>query len=178
MPSSSALFKEYLSDVFVETGSYVGDGIAYAIEAGFNKVYSIELADKYFDHCTNRFANDHRVTVVKGDSGIMLYDAIKDVTSRITFWLDGHHSCGDTALGCAWSPLMEELKLIGKHHIKEHTIIIDDMICWEKENPVIGFGIKDIQEVILSINSDYKFFYKGGYWGDKYCDKYILIAKV
>lgn len=178
MPSSLELFSGYMSEVFVETGSYVGDGIDYAVKAGFNKVYSIELADKYFDHCVNRFRMDSKVTILKGDSGVMLYDAIKDINCKITFWLDGHHSCGDTALGCAWSPLMEELKLISRHHIKEHTILIDDMICWEKSNPVIGFGIKDIQDIILSINSNYKFSYKDGYWGDKYCDKYVLIATV
>ena len=152
MPSSSGLFKEYLSEVFVETGSYVGDGVACALEAGFNRVYSIELADKYYEHCVARFSGDQRVTIVKGDSGIMLYEATKDINCKITFWLDGHHSCGDTALGCAWSPLMKELELIGQHPIKEHTIIIDDMICWERDNPVIGFGIKEIQEKIISIN--------------------------
>jgi len=178
MPSSSDLFKEYLSDVFVETGSYVGDGIACAIKAGFNRIYSIELADKYYNYCIERFSNDPRVTIVNGDSGIMLHEAIKDIDHKITFWLDGHHSCGDTAKGCAWSPLMHELDQISRHSIKSHTIIIDDMICWEKGNPVIGFGMEDIQEKILSINKDYKFFYKEGEWDGKPFDKYILIATI
>jgi hypothetical protein len=52
------------------------------------------------------------------------------------------------------------------------------MICWEKDNPVIGFGINDIQEKLLSINPGYKFEYLGGYWDDKYIDKYVMIAKV
>lgn len=178
MPSSSGLFKKYLSGVFVETGSYVGDGVACALEAGFNRIYSIELADKYYKHCTARFSGDQRVTIVKGDSGIMLYEAIKDIDCKMTFWLDGHHSCGDTALGCAWSPLMQELDLIGKHHIKSHTIMVDDMFCWLKDNPVIGFGINEIQEKLLSINPGYQFEYQEGYWEGKYCEKYILIARV
>lgn len=178
MPSSLDLFKKYLSDYFVETGSYIGDGVQFAIEAGFKAIYSIELADKYRDICTNRFKDNDSVTIIKGDSGVMLHDAIKDLDSRITFWLDGHHSCGDTGLGCAWTPLMHELDLIKKHHIKNHIIMIDDMVCWEKENPVIGFGIKEIQEKILSINPKYSFEYQSGYWDKKYCEKYVLIAKI
>lgn len=177
MPSSLGLFKKYTSDIFFETGSFMGDGIQYALEAGFKKIYSMELSDKYFNHCTERFRNNKAVTVIKGDSGLDLYDAIKDIDSPITFWLDGHHSCGDTALGSAWSPLMLELNLIGKHHIKSHTIMIDDMFCWEKDNPVIGFGIKEIQEKLLSINPDYIFEYQAGYWEKTYCDKYIMIVK-
>lgn len=177
MPSSLGLFKKYTSDIFFETGSFMGDGIQYALEAGFKKIYSMELSDKYFNHCTERFRNNKSVTIIKGDSGLDLYNAIKDIDSPITFWLDGHHSCGDTALGCAWSPLIKELDLIGKHHIVNHTIMIDDMICWEKDNPVIGFGMNEIQQKLLSINPGYQFEYRGDYWEGKYIDKYILIAK-
>lgn len=177
MPSSLLLFKKYVSEIFFETGSFIGEGIQYAIEAGFKKIYSMELSDKYFNHCTERFKNNKSVTIIKGDSGIDLYNAIKDIDQSITFWLDGHHSCGDTALGCAWSPLMRELDLISKHQIKNHTIMIDDMICWEKDNPMIGFGIKEIQEKLLSINPDYQFEYQEGYWENKHLDKYVMIAR-
>lgn len=176
MPSSLKLFKRCISDTFFETGCYIGDGIQFAVEAGFKEIYSMELSDKYFNICNERFKNKPFIKIIKGDSGIHLYDAIKNIDNRITFWLDGHHSGGDTALGCAWTPLMQELDSIKKHPIKDHIIMIDDIICWEKDNPSIGFGIEDIKDKLLSINSDYKFEYEEGYWEGNYVEKYILIA--
>lgn len=164
MPTSSVVFKKYLSDVFVETGSHVGNGITAALEAGFPKVYSIELSDKYFSICRDKFAGDNRVTIVKGDSGLVLYDVIKDIDTRITFWLDGHYSGGNTACGIANSPIMYELDLIKKHHIKDHIIMVDDMR---------GFNDQEMKNKIIEINNDYKFYYEDGF-----CPKDVLVAKL
>ena len=46
MPSKVENFKKYPNPVFVETGSLMGDGIQQALEAGFQKVISIELSEK------------------------------------------------------------------------------------------------------------------------------------
>ena len=35
--------KKYKNSVFLETGTYQGDGIKKALEAGFEKIYSIEI---------------------------------------------------------------------------------------------------------------------------------------
>lgn len=154
MPSKN-LFHKYPNPVFVETGSFLGDGIQEALDAGFQKVISIELSDKYFSLCKQKFHNESRVTLVKGDSAFVLFDVIKDIDEKITFWLDGHHSCGDTALGAYWAPLMQELDAIKKHHRNDHTILIDDMRCWKEPNPVHGFYEPDLIEKIKSIRSDY-----------------------
>lgn len=155
MPSSFDIFCQYLSPVFVETGSYMGDGIQQALNAGFNKVISIELSDKYHAHCQQRFMGDSRVTLVKGDSAFVLYESIKEVDDKITFWLDGHHSCGDTALGAHWAPLIQELDQIKKHHRNDHIILIDDMRCWQEPNPVHGFYEPDILKKLKDIREDY-----------------------
>jgi hypothetical protein len=167
------LFKKYLNKVFVETGSYMGDGVQFAIEAGFEKIYSIELSDKYFDICTKRFANNKNVIIVKGDSCEILLDVIKDIDVPITFWLDGHHSCGDTALGKYWTPLMQELDQIKKHFIKNHTILIDDMQCWLNFNPIHGFYKPDILNKLNDINDKYSFEYE-----DTVIPKDVLVAKI
>lgn len=163
MPTNQSVFRKYLNDVFVETGSFLGDGIQQALEAGFKNVISIELADKYFQHCQSRFENDQRVKIVKGDSGIVLLDVIRFINQPITFWLDGHHSCGDTALGKYWSPLLVELEQIGLHHVKNHTILIDDMRCWKAEFDKIKFGEVEIKKALLEINPKYAFRYEDGY---------------
>lgn len=162
MPSNKENFEKYPNDVFIETGSYLGDGIQQALDAGFKNIISIELSDKYYNISKNRFINNTNVTVIKGDSFKVLPDLIKNINCPITFWLDGHHSCGDTALGEYWTPLMQELEVIKNHHVKNHTIMIDDMRCWELPNEVHGFYKEDIFNKLRDINPYYIFTYEDG----------------
>lgn len=171
MTLKTELFKKYLNNTFVETGSYLGDGVQQAINAGYKKIISIELSDKYHSISTNRFSNNLNVSIIKGDSFKVLPNIIENINEKVTFWLDGHHSCGDTALGQYWSPLMQELNVIKSHHIKTHTIMIDDMRCWELPNPTHGFHKEDIFKKLLEINSEYKFTYQ-----DNHVKNDILIA--
>ena len=163
MPSTTENFKKYLNNIFVETGSYLGDGIQKAINAGYKNIISIELSDKYHSICTNRFLSNPNVSIIKGDSFKVLPNIMENINEQVTFWLDGHHSCGDTALGEYWCPLMQELNVIKSHHIKTHTIMIDVMRCWELPNPVHGFYKEDIFKKLLEINSEYKFIYEDGH---------------
>lgn len=173
MPSKKENFEKYMNPVFIETGSYVGDGIQQAIDAGYQRVISIELSDKYHGICCNRFSSNDKVSIVLGDSFKVLPSIINNIEEKITFWLDGHHSCGDTALGEHWAPLMQELDAISKHKINTHTIMIDDMRCWLEVNDVHGFTTKDIMEKLISINADYKFVYEDGEQ-----EKDILVAYI
>jgi hypothetical protein len=173
MPSNTENFKKYKTDLFIETGSYIGDGIQQALDAGYEKIISIELSDKYFKESTDRFISEPKVTVVQGDSYKVLPGVLKDVKTKSTFWLDGHHSCGDTALGDYWTPLMQELDSIKDHEIKDHTIMIDDMRCWQEPNPVHGFFIDDIYRKLKEINPDYQIDYLDGS-----VEKDILVAHI
>jgi hypothetical protein len=173
MPSSSENFSKYPNKVFIETGSYVGDGIKQALNAGFMKVFSIELSGEYYRRCKKRFKIDPRVSIIHGDSYKVLPDLLKKINTRITFWLDGHYSCGNTALGDYYAPLMQELQSIKDHHIKEHTILIDDMRCWKELNHVHGFCTDDIISKLLEINPNYKLEYLDGA-----IEKDILVASI
>lgn len=173
MPTKSENFAKYPNKIFIETGSYVGDGIQQALDAGFENVISIELSDKYFNISSNRFINNPRVKVVKGNSYIVLPDILKDIEVPVTFWLDGHYSCGDTALGDYWAPLMQELEAIKRHKINTHTIMIDDMRCWEEPNPVHVFYKNDIINKLIEINSEYKLTYEYGLQKDD-----VLVANI
>jgi len=162
MPAKTNIFKNFKNDYFIETGSYLGDGIQFAIEAGFKNIISIELSDKYFTHCSNRFKQYPFVKIIQGDSADVLYDIIKDISVPITFWLDGHYSCGDTAKGKYSSPLIQELDQIKKQCLSTHTIIIDDVRCWRLPNPAHGFDLRNIFDKLKEINSAYSIEYLDG----------------
>lgn len=170
MPANTDVFSKYPNTVFLETGSFLGDGIQQALDAGFQKVISIELSNKYFSICSNRFSNNPKVEIVQGDSFKVLHEIIKDINEPITFWLDGHHSCGDTALGEYWAPLIQELDVIKEHPIKTHTILIDDMRCWENPNPNHGFYKEDIFNKLKEINTEYQLTFEDG------CEKNDILA--
>jgi hypothetical protein len=173
MGSSTENFKRHKNDVLIETGSYLGDGIQQALEAGFSEIISIELSDKYYEHTKKRFEFTPNVEIVKGDSFKVLPELIFKIDKKITFWLDGHYSCDDTALGEHWSPLIQELGIIKSHHIKEHTIMIDDMRCWELPNKVHGFFKDDIYRKLWEINPEYKFELLNGHVEDDILVAYI-----
>lgn len=175
MPLKQDTLSKYLSPCFIETGTYLGDGVKAALDAGFKRVVSIELSDKFYEHSANRFRNDSRVQIVQGDSADILFDVIKDIDTQMTFWLDGHWSGSDTAYGKFNSPVLLEIDQIGQHKIKNHIIMVDDMRCWitgNPETPDINFGETDIKTKILSINN-YEFLYEDGHIPND-----ILIAQI
>ena len=80
-----------------------------------------------------RFENDHKVKIIKGDSGKVLKDIVKEISEPILFWLDGHYSSeffiGDeyfvTAKSDLNTPVEEELRTILASR-RDHIILIDD----------------------------------------------------
>jgi hypothetical protein len=162
MGADRHIFERFNSNkVFLETGSFLGDGITEAFHAGYRKIVSIELSDYYYNHCKNLFKDQSSfIRLFHGDSGKILGDIILKIPEPITFWLDGHysgsvgHGLPDTAKGDADCPLFEELKHISKHPIKSHTILIDDVAegkLWD------GYSLEKIMVKILEINPNYKF---------------------
>lgn len=155
MPTSARLFSQYPNPVLIETGCFIGDGIQAALDAGFPRVISIELSPKYYQHCCTRFSKEPRVEMLFGDSEDVLPLVLDRLTVPATFWLDGHYSCGDTAYGKHCSPLIQELEAIDRHPIRTHSILIDDMRCWRKPDPRLGFGEEDILRKLHKINPNY-----------------------
>lgn len=145
---------KFMNPVFIETGTYMGDGISFALEVGFQKIISIELLDCYFGHAQRMFAGNGAVTLVQGNSGDCLWNTIKDINEKITFWLDGHsfpENC----------PIMAELEQIRKHPIRDHDILIDDIASI---TTLPGLSRHELEMMILTINSNYRvtYFDRGG----------------
>jgi len=171
MSAITNIFKKYPNPVFVETGSYIGNGIQFAIDAGFGTIYSIELNIGNYYHCWERFKDNSNVHLIFGDSCFMLEYLLCKIKSPVTFWLDGHSDHGTTDwIGKYKSPLIQELGIIRKHFIKTHIIIIDDLRHWSVND--YGFDTEILKQEILKINKSYKFTFEDGT-----TPKDILIAK-
>lgn len=170
----SHLTEEYLhkygnGDIFVETGTYMGDTVKLALGAGFNRIYSCELNEGLYKNCVDLFKDNTNVTILLGDS----IDCLKDILTRIegpaTFWLDAHAS-GELIGGkSGGSPVLDELELIAEHSCKEHTIFIDDRRLFGSAEWSF-VQEKDCIDTIMQINPKYYIHYLDGHQpGDVIC---------
>jgi len=165
MPASKELFQKYLNPVFVETGSHLGDGIQLALDSGFKTIYSIELAPGYYDHCVKRFEDNHNVHIIFGDSRLVMDGLLSNINEPITFWLDAHY------FEYSICPLLQEIEAIGRHGIKTHTFMIDDVR--DLSNYGLGLSVDVLKQKIILINPSYIFTFEDGYVPND-----ILIAEV
>jgi hypothetical protein len=160
--TTSQVFEKYKNRCLIETGSYLGDGIQEALNAGFQQVHSIELSEKYYILCQKRFFSNPHVVIWFGDSATTLPLLLSQIHEPVTFWLDGHCSLGDTAKGETMTPILKELEAIKNHGIKTHTILIDDVRLfgtWEFDDTPLNQIIFKLKE----INPDYSIVFEDGY---------------
>jgi hypothetical protein len=156
------VFAKFPNRYFIESGTFIGDGIQNAIDAGFETIYSIELSETFYKISSERFKDNKNVHILKGDSEKILKVILKKIDNPATFWLDGHWSGGETALGSQKTPILKELSLISTHHIKNHTILIDDIRCCGTPD-FDNITLTEIIDHILRINPDYIIHFEDGY---------------
>lgn len=109
----------------VETGTYRGDMVAEMLPY-FDRIISIELSEELHRNARERFRDEPKVTLLQGDSGERITDAIAQIDGPALFWLDGHYSGGVTAMGESATPVVGELKHILDLGNRGHVILIDD----------------------------------------------------
>jgi len=112
--------------VFVETGTFAGEMID-AVLGRFDRIYSIELDDRWYANAVKRFAGRSEVTLLHGDSATRLPEVLAELTEPALFWLDAHYSGPLTARGPLDSPIVQELEAIAGHPVRGHVILIDDI---------------------------------------------------
>lgn len=147
------LLKRYPNKYFVETGTFRGEGVTKALDAGFENIYSIELDEYLYKSAKTQFINDKRVNIVFGDTVKKLWSIIEHLDSPITFWLDAHYSGAIAPILEVHFPLLKELQIIAWHPIKIHTLLIDDLDLCGKEFP---FCLEDVERYVYRINHTYK----------------------
>lgn len=167
LPPNRNLFQEYKRNciAFVETGSYRGDGIQAALDAGFREIISIDSEDVNIRFCRSRFnlvrEPGHVARMVLGDSATCLYQLIKDFKGPLMFWLDAHSQYLEDevlAPGIEPYPLLKELAQIAKQGRTDHMIFIDDILHLTHPD-VTGWSRKIIEQHLREINPRYDFSY-------------------
>jgi hypothetical protein len=111
-------------DAFVETGTYRGDTIE-ALRSRFRSVWSIELSHVLAARAQQRFAASPNVRILEGDSAVVLRTILPEISEPCLFWLDGHWSGGETALGDSETPLLAELNAVLARSYRD-IILVDD----------------------------------------------------
>lgn len=167
LPPGRNLFAEFKGEhrVFVETGTYRGDGIQSALDAGFNLIVSIDIDADSREFCKSRFTPEQRtgrIYLHTDDTAVNLWEYINEINEPILFWLDAHwqYMEGEQRGANAW-PLLQELRQIEAHTLKyghAHTIIIDDILMLTHPN-VTGWTREHIEFALHGINCGFKFEY-------------------
>lgn len=155
MGVTKELIQKYYRPCYIETGSAGGDGIMTAVEAGCLQIVGIELAEFLYERSKKRFIgeNEKKVAILNGKSEDKLNDVLTHcdrTKARAIIFLDAHKV--GTVPGKETYPLLTELRIIAKHNIKNHTIMIDDVRLFGKELDPYMFIVNEI----MKINRQYK----------------------
>lgn len=185
--SNSNMKIEYLQKygsgkIFVETGTYHGDTVQIALDAGYETIHSIEFNKELYDKCCERFKDNSKVKLWLGDSVDLIPEIMKEINEPATFWLDAHASGPLSGGKYAPCPLVLELQeILGRKKIKitdqglqhyfeksnidTHTIMIDDRRLFGSAE---WGNVQEVQimDLLFKINQGYNVFYLDGHQAD------------
>jgi len=126
--------------IFIETGTYIGDGVQSAVDSGkYEQIYSVELSKTSYDIAYNRFKDKENVKLFHGNTLSFLDDLLPTIDSnnKTMIYLDAHQSDNPkTSFISAYPvPLLEESKkIISKFpNLNNLLVVIDDEIAWSVE---------------------------------------------
>jgi hypothetical protein len=130
---------------FVETGTLFGEMVA-AMTRNFDRIISIELDPTLASQARRRFKRYGNVTILQGDSGVMLPGVLRDIAEPCLLWLDGHYSGGVTARGNLETPVLAEITHVLGTPV-EHVLLVDDARLFTGVNdyPTLK-GVRSLQE--------------------------------
>ena len=122
--------KDYGLKHFVETGTHLGDTLADIAHDTSIHAVSIELDAAYYNAAVRRFAGWSNVTLLHGDSGVLMPDVVRGLMSPTLFWLDGHYSGGTTAKGEMETPVSAELQAIFRSPVQvTGSTFLSHLVC-------------------------------------------------
>lgn len=126
---------------FIETGTYLGDSIDSAVDAGINNTHSIEIDPEYYFKAVEKYSKHPNINIHLGSSHTIMPSLLKysSLRSNCLFWLDAHFPLADKGVvpynneknSSKRMPIVRELSSIIKHRSSfNDVIIIDDLRCF------------------------------------------------
>ena len=147
---------------FIETGTNTGFGILNAVACDFKEMYFVEISRSNYNDAKARCGHIPGVHIFLGQSDVALRDSIlPNIDKPAFFWLDAHPPGGSNFS----DPIKKELEAIKDHHIKSHTILIDDTSFMNKE---------ELIRLLKGINESYTISYEP----TPHSETEILVAKL
>ena len=132
--------------------------------AGDMSKFNFNTDEKDESFSGSEYYFDNKLKLICGDSSEMLESVLSELDEPACFWLDAHAGPSKYARGDEDVPLLKELSIIAKHHVKNHIIAIDDAhmlgIQQLDSNGNVKCDYTDVpyervKEKILSINKNY-----------------------
>lgn len=160
---SKEVITKYMSPYFFETGTADGDAVRLALEAGFEKIFTVEIDEELYKKNCERYKKeieDGIVHMFLGDTFKLMPQIIENhIDKKCTFWLDAHQDYGPG--GVKRCPLVEELDYIKTKADLNHTILIDDRRMF---GTWWGTGINEeiVINKIKELNPNYQIDYEDG----------------
>lgn len=113
-------------DTFIETGTFKGDTLR-SVAGMFKECFSVELSSLHHQAAEQVLKELVNVQVSCGPSPEFLAQHQKEWSAKpVLFWLDAHWCSADQTAGFeSQSPLIDELKAIGRLHYQS-VLLIDD----------------------------------------------------
>ena len=126
---------------FVETGTGIGQSLAYACRFGFRTLWSCEIEASLAFRAVAVFAQDRRVTIWERESQNFLEHTCRVIPDDepVLFWLDAHFPGADYGIrgyGAEKNeairlPLPSELEIIARYRPDGRDVILcDDLRVW------------------------------------------------
>ncbi len=180
------IIREYKTHYFFETGTFLGEGIEYALRSPFKKIASVEIIPEIAGKAKDRFSALQNVEIIENDSVNALATKVPAMKSNCIFWLDAHFPGADAGMkgyddnmyDALRLPLINEIEII--HRLRKNfqdVLIIDDLRIYEDgpyENGNVPGDALPVTD--RNINFIYKYFSASHVILKCYLDEgYILI---
>jgi hypothetical protein len=136
--------QKYNIEYLIETGTYKGDAVQYALQFNLKNIYSVELIKEFYEYSSKRFENNKNVKIINNTSKKGLIEILsKKEIKNCLFWLDAHlPNFYQKQYGGDYNknkelliPLEDEIKtIIANKNISNDIFIIDDLRIYEIGN--------------------------------------------
>lgn len=121
------IFRERGHTLLIESGTYLGDTVAFFVPHA-QRIVSVEVEPSLYEDARRRFEGEPRVELILGDALDIVPQLVQMADAPPLLWLDGHFSGGVTGRGAEIEPAGTILHRLGRIPTPAGTtVVIDDL---------------------------------------------------